>query len=122
MDQPIAAYKEFIDSFVEIRPSVHSRWVKESDFGDLHENAHFNHLLVELTPEQREVLAELLQRSRDSGIHDALVQLDGYTLISPDGVSLPRKPFGYFMHYDWVLRREGEQWDEEDDFEDEDAV
>jgi hypothetical protein len=43
------------------------------------ENKSINKLLNELTPEQKEVVAQMLQQARDGGIHDVLVYLHNET-------------------------------------------
>ena len=79
---------------------------------NLPENQEVNEVLGALTDQQRNVLAQLLQRSRDGGIHDVLAYLNeaigrkDLRLVTPRG-ELPVEPFGTELHYDWTCRREG---------------
>jgi hypothetical protein len=116
MVNPLDQYKMFIDGFVAIRPCVTSRWVREDrEWPDLPTNQPINEFLSALTPAQKEVLASLLQEARDGGIHDALSYLtdeihrSGLRIVI-DGVELPVEPFDSEMYYDWVCRREGDDW------------
>ena len=54
-------YKAFIDGLVERKDSMASRWIKGDGFPQTDDNKAKNVFLAALTPEQREVLAELLQ-------------------------------------------------------------
>lgn len=108
------AYETFIDGLVARRQAALSHWVKERGWPQLPENARFNQLLDELTPEQKDVVAEMIQQGRDSGIHDTLVNLEAYTIISPEGIELAKRPYGFTRYYDFVRRREGDPWEGED--------
>jgi uncharacterized protein DUF6547 len=121
MSTPLDEYKTFIDALVKLRPSVSARRVQE---GVWHrepppDQVKFNKLLSELSPGQREIVAEIAQGARDSGIHDVLVYLTdqinlrGLRLVR-NGVEFPVEPFGTEMYYDWVCRREGDEWPEGD--------
>lgn len=110
-------YKTFIDDLVRLRPCVDTRringdgWPKNGD----PENEKINKVLSELTPEQKEVFAMIAQSARDGGIHDVLVylgdeiNLDGLQIVK-NGVKMAKEPFGSDMHFDWVCRREGDPW------------
>jgi hypothetical protein len=119
MDEPLQAYKQFVDGLVQQRPSIEARRARE---GVWHrdpppDQVKFNELLRSLSPEQRETLAEMLQKTRDGGIHDTLVYLtdefhgSGLRLSYP-GIELPVEPFGTEMYYDWVARMAGDEWPE----------
>jgi hypothetical protein len=110
-------YKKFVDDMVELRPSVLARWVQKDGWPKLPENENINRFLDQLTSAQKVVLSEMLQQARDSGIHDILVYLNEKMLleglrISIDGSELPIEPFGTELHYDWVCRRDGDEWPE----------
>lgn len=117
MITPLESYKALIDALVRLRPSVEARRVRDGiwhrDPPD--DQVKFNRLLRELTPEQREVVAEIAQGARDGGIHDTLVYLnDEINLnnlrLTKSGVELPVEPFGTELYYDWVSRCAGDEW------------
>lgn len=119
MSNPLDLYKEFIDALVERRPCVTSAWVLGDGYPDLPSNAAKNQALRSMTPEQRQVVAEIAQHARDGGIHDTLAYLNDQILLaglrlSRDGVEFAIEPFDT-MHYDWVCRREGDAWPDEAD-------
>nr|WP_285891325.1 DUF6547 family protein [Paenibacillus pasadenensis] len=108
-------YKEFIDDLVELRPSVYPRWITGNGWPKTVENEKINKVLSELTKEQKEVVALIAQSARDSGIHDVLVYLtDQINLegleIAKNGIKMAAEPYDSGMHYDWVCRREGDSW------------
>jgi hypothetical protein len=113
-------YKALIDALVDFRPDVTARWVREKrPWPDLPENRAINEFVGQLSDSEREVLAILLQHARDGGIHDVLAYLNaevclkGLRLVR-NGRELPVEPFGTELHYDWVCRREGDQWPKTD--------
>jgi carboxymethylenebutenolidase len=140
MSTPLDEYKPFVDGLVKIRPSVEARWVVEKGWpkieltdpmyrtlspaarklrDEAHQrNEHINHFLAELTAEQREILADIVQEARDSGIHDTLVYInDSINLsglrLSVNGIELAIEPYGTEMYFDWTARREGDEWPDE---------
>lgn len=95
---PLEAYKVFIDSMASVASnSVTSNWVLNGwpeGAGD----APTRHFVASLNDEQKAVLAQMLRESRVGGTPAALVELESYTLIDWDGVTLPEKPFPYYLH------------------------
>jgi hypothetical protein len=95
MTHPIEEYKAFIDGLLGWpRISLAARQVREWDGVDPARRRGRNqlHLLLEgLSAEQRQILADLLQDERDSGIHETLAYLEPYH-ISKDGVPLAVEP------------------------------
>jgi hypothetical protein len=118
MPSPIQLYKDVIDGLVRIRRSVLGQWARGDGWPNTPDNTKINQLLSELSPAQREVLAEIVQRARDGGIHDTLVYLNdeaairGLRLVR-DGVEVAVQPFDTDMYYDWTARTEGDAWPEE---------
>ncbi len=110
-------YKKFIDDLVSRRSCVLARWVTDLGWPKLPENEKFNKLLADLTPEQRETAAEMVQRARDGGIGDTLaylseeINLEGLRL-SRNGVEFAMEPYGTEMDYDWICRLHGKPWPE----------
>ena len=109
-------YKAFIDGLVERKDSMTSRWIKGDGFPQTDDNKAKNVFLAALTPEQREVLAELLQDEHIAGIHNTLayinemMDLDGLELYQ-DGESYPNDYFES-LHYDFISRCDGDEWPE----------
>jgi hypothetical protein len=64
MDERLVEYKNFIDDLVMMRPDVLVRWVKEEGWSQLPETKPLNKLLAELTPEQKDVVAQMVQQAR----------------------------------------------------------
>lgn len=108
-------YKDFIDGLVEIRPGVLSRWVLTTGWPKTEENIKVNAFIGSLSEEQKQLLAQIIQQSRDGGIHDVLVylndeiNLNGMKLIKND-IEIAKEPFDSEMYFDWVCRREGDPW------------
>lgn len=118
MTTPLSVYKEFITGLVQRQPSVTARAIREQ--GHLHppeQNEEINRLLAQLSPEQKDIVAQLVQRARDGGIHDTLayltdeVNLNGLRL-SRNGVELAIEPYGTERYIDWVSRLAGNDWPE----------
>ena len=70
MGKELELYKAFIDGLVEWKDSMTARWVKGDGFPKTEDNKTKNDLLSTLTPEQKDVLAEMLQDEHIAGIHD----------------------------------------------------
>ena len=111
-------YKTLIDRLASQRDDVHARRVREGGpWSETKSQQDARRLISELSPQQREVLAAMLQNSRDSGIHDVLVvlseemNLSGLKLVRK-GQALPNEPFGTELFYDWTSRVEGDDWPE----------
>ena len=116
MGKGLELYKSFIDGLVEQKDSVDSRRILGNGFPDTEENKPYNELINSLTSEQKEVLAQLVQKSREGGIHDTLAYMnemmdcDGLVL-SQDGETFIYDEFDS-MHYDFISRCEGDEWPE----------
>lgn len=108
-------YKAFIDDLVERNPSIYSRWIMGDSWPKTEDDQLVNKVLGELSQEQKMVFAQIAQSSREDGIHDVLVyltdqvNLEGLEIVK-EGVKMAVEPFDSGMHYDWVCRREGDQW------------
>lgn len=117
MNAHLKEYREFVDALVKKRVCVLAQWAKESGWPRSPENERFNQFLSELTLEQREVLAEMLQQARDGGIHDTLaylndeINLDGLR-ISRNGIELAVEPYRTEIYFDWMARVGGDDWPE----------
>lgn len=115
---PIQLYKKLIDGLVGRRQGVLGLWIRERGWPVLPENQHKNDLLAQLTPEQREVVADIAAQARDGGIHDTLAYLQDEICLNEfrlvqHGSELPIDPFGTQLYYDWVARCAGQAWPDE---------
>ena len=117
MKTAIQLYKDFIDSVVKRRKGVEGRWITAGGWPDTPANQKINALLALLSPDQREVMAKLVQEARDGGFHDALVVLNEAVAnglrLSQEGEEFAIEPFGTEMYYDWTCRCEGDPWPDE---------
>ncbi len=121
MSKALQLYKAFIDGLVERKDSITALWVKGDGFPKTEDNKAKNNFLATLTPEQKGILAEMLQDEHIAGIHTTLVyinkmiDLDGLELHQ-DGESYPNDsyPNDYFesLHYDFISRCDGDEWPE----------
>lgn len=116
MSKELELYKAFIDGLVERKDSMTALWVKGDGFPKTEDNQAKNELLAALTPEQKGVLAEMLQDEHIAGIHDTLayinemMDLEGLELHQ-DGESYPNDYFES-LHYDFISRCDGDEWPE----------
>lgn len=116
MNRGVELYKNFIDGLVARKNGAYSKWILGKGYPDSESNKSINEFLLSLTEEQKEILAKIVQRSREGGIHDTLayinemVECDGLSL-SQDGEFLVCDEF-VSMHFDFVCRCEGDEWPE----------
>lgn len=116
MNKGLELYKAFIDGLVERKNSVEARWIMDKGYPQNDDNTTINQLLDVLTPEQKGVLAAMVQKARIAGIHDALAYMD--EMMDCDGLVLSQNgevyPYDYFdsMHYDFICRSESDEWPE----------
>jgi len=121
MGTSLDLYKNFIDNIVEQRDCIYSRRVREKLLWPSTADDNLikqNNINESLNEENREVVSQMLQDSRDSGIHDVLVYLNEQMLLNGlrivvDGTELPVEPFGTEMFYDWVARCDSGTWPDE---------
>ncbi len=115
MNSSLAAYQEFIDGLTHIRRSVEADWIRRKTWPKVRENQQVNKLISDLTPEQRSVMAEMIQSARDSGIHDFLASLNDEIRLrglqlSRRNVILAIEPYGTELYWDWWSRCNGDPW------------
>ena len=113
---PLDLWKSFVDSFAHLHDGSHHSWVAERGaYPDIDENKEVNALLQTLPPEQRKIIARMLIEARYGGVHDALVVLNDRMAINKGayiegGVQMEFQPYGSELYYDYVCRKEGEEW------------
>ena len=90
MSKELELYKAFIDGLVERKDSMTALWVKGDGFPKTEDNKAKNELLAALTPEQKSVLAEMLQDEHIAGIHDTLAYIN--EMMDLEGLELPVNP------------------------------
>ena len=116
MDDSIRLYKAFIDGLVEMRESVLATRIRS---GIWHcepppEQVKYNHVLSELSPAQRELIAEIVQEAADSAIHDVLVLMtDNGFELAKDKIRLAIEPFDTESYFDFTARCAGDPWPDE---------
>ena len=128
LNRQLIEYEYFIDRLVERRESGEAALVRqglwnqnyiqppdpaEDTTGDATRQHQYNNLLRELPLEQRELIAEIAQQAKDSGIYAVLELLTNPDYrISHNGAELAVFPFGYLLHEDFLTRLEGFPWPE----------
>ncbi len=116
MSKALELYKAFIDGLVERKDSMTALWVKGEGFPKTEDNKAENALLAALTPEQKDVLAGMLQDEHIAGIHTTLAYIN--KMMDLEGLELHQNgesyPNDYFesLHYDFISRCEGDEWPE----------
>ncbi len=116
MSKELELYKAFIDGLVERKDSMTAHWVQSDGFPKTEDNKAKNELLAALTPEQKGVLAEMLQEEHIAGIHDTLAYIN--EMMDLEGLELHQDgeayPNDYFesLHYDFISRCDGDEWPE----------
>ncbi|MBI5928247.1 MAG: hypothetical protein HY862_02995 [Chloroflexi bacterium] len=111
-------YKNLIDGLVQRRKSVSIRNILQGSFPEESGHAYANEILGQLSLEQREIVAKLVQDGKDEGTHDTLayfneqIDLDGLRFIQ-HGIELPIAPFGTELFWDWGERCDGKTWPDE---------
>ena len=86
MSKELKLYKAFIDGLVERKDSITARWVKGDGFPKTEDNKAKNELLATLIPEQKSIIAEMLQDEHIAGIHTTLAYINKMTDL--DGLEL----------------------------------
>lgn len=116
MKKELELYKNFIDGLVERKDSVIAKWIKCDGFPKTDDNKAKNEFIANLTSEQKEVLASMLEEEHIAGIHTVLayinkmMDLDGLEIIQ-NGVSYPNDYFES-LHFDFISRCEEDEWPE----------
>lgn len=116
MHRGLELYKAFIDGLVERKNGVVAEWILGDGYPRIDENKEVNQLLGSLTPEQKQIVARMVQNARISGMHDTLAYIN--ELMDCNGLVLSQDcedyPHDYFdsMHFDFICRCEGDEWPE----------
>jgi len=116
MERGLERYKAFIDGLVARKNGVEAKRIMGKGYPQNEDNKAVNQFLNSLTPEQKAVLANMVQEARTGGIHDTLAYLDEMMdrdglVLSQDGEAYPHDHFES-MHYDFICRSEGDEWPE----------
>jgi hypothetical protein len=122
MNQGFAAYKAFIDGLVELAKRESSTAFRLRHGQQLvpapylsPDGVEQNRLAEELSPEQHEFVAKLVQEERQAAVGDVLAFLTWqHYQLSKDGIDLAFEPFGTENYYDFVCRLNGDAWPEDD--------
>ncbi len=123
-----SAYKNFVDELVElsrveviaarIREYGHSERTNDADLPLEEKEQKRKELFLSLLPQQKEIIAELLDESYSSAIHDVACFLDSKFCSDElkmiwKGENVSSSPYAT-MHFDFVCRQEGDAWPDED--------
>jgi len=113
MNPSIVEYKEFIDSIVNLRPSIIAHQVRTGiwNLESKPEDVPFNQLLASLSIQQRELISEMIQHAVDAAIEDILIFMTdrGY-LLNRLGIDLAVEPFDSKTYFDFASRCAGKAW------------
>jgi hypothetical protein len=115
MLDPVYEHKAIIEEFVRRTPAISSRLVRqEGIYSKAIHKKHLNALVEKLNPEDRELLAQMLEDERIGALHDSLVILneaclEGLKLIK-EGEEIPSEPYGYTMFHEYMIVLEDEDW------------
>ena len=119
MNPTVAAYHDFVDALVARTECVLASRVRSGQvWPETSSLSKYNSLLEGLASAQREQVAELLQKAREGGIHDVLVELSershsvGLRIVQA-GAELAHEPHGTELYFDWAARCSGEAWPHE---------
>lgn len=118
MPTPIERYKTLVDGLVGIHEGVLAKWTRDNKWPAVEKNNNITELLSSLTPEQREVIAGVIEQAREGGIHDTLVYFNDQMCINglrftQDGEEVPVQPFDTQLYYDWICRLNKDEWPDE---------
>lgn len=105
-------YKTLIDKFVSASTSPLAEKLRQNTFS---EEEKINHALLALTPEQKAIVADLLDNARINGIHATLAILSEMQNLQAMKITineqeLPIEPFGTELHFDYIARKAGDDW------------
>lgn len=122
MSDGTTEYKTFMDGLVEIvqAPSVAATRLRRGTalftpvVAEDKWREKYNRLASELTQEQRELVADLIQEERQPAVADVLsfMTWKKYRLVR-GGVELADEPFGTESNYDLICRLQGDPWPNE---------
>jgi hypothetical protein len=123
-----SAYKHFVDELVElsrveviasrIREYGHSERTNDADLPLEEKEQQRKEFFLSMLPQQRKIVAELLVEAYSSAIHDVACFLDSKFCsdelkMTWKGEDVSSSPYAT-MHHDFVCRREGDAWPDED--------
>jgi len=120
--RPVDAYKAIIDQLVnETRRGGGAFQVADKGvFSKAPAHHRFNAFVASLSPDQRKLLADMLQDERDGAIHDLLAVLSWWigcrdVGLTFKGQAMPADLSGAGLHGDYVGRRDGWAWPKDGD-------
>ena len=120
--RPVDAYKAIVDQLVnETRTGGASFQVTDKgSFSKTPAHRRFNEFIGSLSPDQRKLLADMLQDERDGAIHDLLAVLSWWidcrdVGLTFKGQTMPVDLSGMGLHGDYVARRDGWEWPKDGD-------
>ena len=120
MSEEIAMYKDFMNGLLERRVEMRSKFIKTNRkqvWPKVEHYKKYTDFFNTLSAENKLVLADLLQDTRDGAIFDTLEYFDEKIYlaelhVTQRGVEYPRNFFGGDFHMDWVALCSGDMWGE----------
>lgn len=116
MSEDLELYKAFIDGLVERKDSITASWVKGDGFPKTEDFKEKNEFLAALTPEQKDIIAKMLQQEHITGIYTALDYIND--MMDMDGLEFYQDGEFYSNDYfeslndDFINRCYGDKWPE----------
>lgn len=118
MEKQIDLYKSFMEGLLENRDDLYAKQIKEGRaWPNVEMYAGFNRLYNGLNDDNKAVLVEIIQRTRDTAIFDVLEYIDdkinlGGLHITQNDIEFPSDFFGGDFHSDWAALCQGDLWGE----------
>jgi hypothetical protein len=107
---PTASILQLVAALAERAPSVSANLVRTAGLATRSkEHGHLNALVADLSVQQREQLALLLQHERNASLYDALVALQEQVVsagwvVSAEGHALELEPNGYTLGEEFITQ------------------
>ena len=121
-----AAYKWFVENLSDgaqssvsanrIRKNGHAERINDADLPLEADEAERKRIVLNLTSDEREALARMLERERMAAYHDVAAFLEGWLSdglkVAFKGDPIPASPY-WSMHYDLIAVAAGDGWEDE---------
>lgn len=113
---PIKKHKTFLEELVRRTPSVGASNIRSfGRFCPAKGSEPLNELVQRLNPQDRDLLAKMLEQERQNGIFDVLSYLaeqcdtQGGLRLTVDGQEIPHEPFGYTLFEEYITLLDDER-------------
>jgi len=122
MDKDIRLYKKFMEGLLGKRPDIYAESMKKNSkeipWPKIEMFEKFNNLYKNLCNEDKLVLADVIQSTRDDAMFDVLeyldenIELEGLN-VTQNGIKFPNDFWGGDFHCDWAGLCQGDMWGED---------